>query len=172
MRYWNYVTFVVLATTMAGPAAAQLVPQVAPPAASPAPTTIFVGQSLEAATLVLRERKIAFGEGGFSLAQGDPDRAYLSFALDEDHTRVCVSFSKSTAKITALAMVFFPSQDSQVKSVQSWIPANELTLYADASYAVHFAKPLTADELRRRSENRPRDQRPTSNPNAVRERRP
>lgn len=168
MRYWNFVICLVLAMTMAGPTTAQQPLQAAPSTTSPARTTIFVGQSLEAAVRALRDRKIDFGEGGFSLAQGDPDVSHLGFVLDEDHTRVCVTFSKSTAKVTALAIVFYPSQESQTKSVQSWIPATELTLWADSSYAVRFAKPLTADELRQRRATRPLDEIPTSHPNAVR----
>lgn len=49
---------------------------------------VFVGQSLEAATNVLKSRGIQFAEGGFAFARSDPDRSILVFNLDPNHADI------------------------------------------------------------------------------------
>ena len=119
------------------------------------PAIVYVGQPLDGLSEILAVRKVRNSEGGFAFAKGDPDQSNLLFTLDEDHTWVCAFFSKSRMRITGLTMVFFPGRTAHDKASESWIPATEILLYADRSYAVHFAVPLTSEQLRDAEANRP-----------------
>jgi hypothetical protein len=125
------------------------------------PQSITIGQSLDSVIGILKQHRIEFHEGGFAFAKGDPDVSHLGFTLDEDHTRVCASFSKSKQEIIGLSLIVFPARTAQAKAYQSWLPATKITLYADRSYAVQFAKPLTREEINEREANRPRSQFPS-----------
>ena len=124
------------------------------------PQSIAIGQSLDSVTGILKQHRIEFHEGGFSFAQGDPDVSHLGFTLDEDHTRVCASYSKSKQEIVGLVLIVFPARAAQAKAYQSWLPATKIILHPDRSYAVQFAKPLTLEEIKEREANRPRSQFP------------
>ena len=128
----------------------------------PKPKSIIIGQSLESVSGILKQQGIEFSEGGFAITRSDPDRSNLFFKLDEDHTWVCAYFSISKQTITGLSIVFFPDRTSQAKAFRSWISATELALYPDKSYAVHFSKPLTREQLREAEANRPKDEFPKS----------
>lgn len=124
------------------------------------PAKVYVGQTLDGLSEILAVRKIRYSEGGFAFAKGDPDQSNLLFRLDENHTWVCAFFSKSRVRITGLTMVFFPGTTAHDKASESWIPATEVLLYPDRSYAVHFAVPLTSEQLRNAEANRPPDKYP------------
>jgi hypothetical protein len=124
------------------------------------PYRIAVGQSLDDTCAILKARSIEFGEGGFAFALGDPDRSNLHFQLDEDHTSVCVFFSKSKQVVTGISLVFFPSRREQSKTTRTWVAATEVLLHEDRSYSVRFSKPLTAEELRKREAAQPKSQIP------------
>jgi hypothetical protein len=121
---------------------------------------VFVGQSLEAATNVLKNRGIKFGEGGFAFARTDPDRSNLYFNLDPNHADVCAYFSKSKSTITGISLVFYSSRKQRSKSGETWISANEIILRQDRSYSVAFTIPKTAEELDRAEANAPKSQYP------------
>ena len=131
----------------------------------PEPMRISIGQSLESVVAILRKQGLEPREGGFEFSQGDPDQSYLHFTLDEDHTVACAFFSRSRQSITGLSMLFFPSRTAQFKANQSWISASSIVLYPDTTYAVHFLKPLTPDQLRAAEASRPKSQYPGSPPN-------
>lgn len=126
----------------------------------PTPDRLFVGQSLEQAKSILTKRKIEYDEGGFAFAS-DPDHAHLSVVIDKNHTYACVFYSKSQSKVTGLRMVFFPSRTQHVMLNESWLPATELRLNNDRTYAVLFSPPLTDDELKKIEENQPKPQLPS-----------
>ncbi len=77
------------------------------------------------------------------LALTNDDLANLSFTLDEDHTRACVFFSKSSKAVTGISLVFFPSENQPGKLYQSALQAKSVRFNADRSYTVHFAPPMT-----------------------------
>ncbi len=121
---------------------------------------IFVGQSLEAATNVLKNRGIKFGEGGFAFARTDPDRSNLYFNLDPNHADVCAYFSRSKSTITGISLVFYPARKQRSKSGDAWISANEVLLLQNRSYSVTFTTPVTEEELKRAEDNAPKNQYP------------
>jgi hypothetical protein len=121
---------------------------------------VFVGQSLEAATNVLKSRGIKFGEGGFAFARTDPDRSNLVFNIDPNHADVCLYFSKSKSTITGISLVFYPSRKQRSKSGEAWISANEVLLLENRSYSVIFTTPITEEELKRAEDNAPKNQYP------------
>lgn len=121
---------------------------------------VFVGQSLETATNVLKSRGIKFGEGGFAFARTDPDRSNLVFNIDPNHADVCLYFSKSKSTITGISLVFYPSRKQRSKSGEAWISANEVLLLENRSYSVIFTTPITEEELKRVEDNVPKSQYP------------
>jgi hypothetical protein len=121
---------------------------------------IFVGQSLEDATNVLKNRGIKFGEGGFAFARTDPDRSNLYFNLDPNHADVCAYFSKSKSTITGISLVFYPARKQRSKSGEAWISADEVLLLQNRSYSVTFTTPITEEELKRAEDNAPKNQFP------------
>lgn len=121
---------------------------------------IFVGQSLEDATNVLKNRGIKFGEGGFAFARTDPDRSNLYFNLDPNHSDVCAYFSKSKSTITGISLVFYPARKQRSKSGEAWISADEILLLKNRSYSVTFTTPITEEELKRAEDNAPKNQFP------------
>lgn len=121
---------------------------------------IFVGQSLEDATNVLKNRGIKFGEGGFAFARIDPDRSNLYFNLDPNHADVCAYFSKSKSTITGISLVFYPARKQRSKSGEAWISADEVLLLQNRSYSVTFTTPITEEELKRAEDNAPKNQFP------------
>jgi hypothetical protein len=125
---------------------------------------IFVGQSLEAATNVLKNRGIKFDEGGFAFARTDPDRSNLYFNLDPNHADVCASFSKSKSTITGISLVFYPARKQRSKSGEAWISANEILLLQNRSYSVTFTTPITEEELKRAEDNALKNQYPQLTP--------
>lgn len=127
----------------------------------PTPDRLFVGQSLEQAKSILTKRKIEYHEGGFALANVNPDRANLIVIIDKNHTYACVHYSKSQSKVTSMQMVFFPSRTQHAKTTESWLPATELRLNKDRTYAVLFSPPLTDDELKKIEEIQPKPQLPS-----------
>lgn len=126
------------------------------------PKSITIGQSLESVSEILKSHGIEFGEGGGEFAQAE-DVSHLSFSLDLNHTHAYVLFSKSKQTITGLDIVFVPSRKNQYKGSQSHISATELVLYSDRSYAVHFSKPPTREELEEAEANLPKEEVPKSN---------
>lgn len=123
---------------------------------------VFIGQPLDNAKEAMTSRKIEFHEGGFALAQGDPDESNLIVIIDKSHTLACVWYSKSKSQVTRLAMVFRPHRQA-VKPEQSWLPATELVLNEDRSYSVKFKPPLTDDEIKKTEKDRPPPQVPPIN---------
>lgn len=123
--------------------------------------SISIGQRLQAAKQVLERRHIQHHEGGFALRKRDADESHLSFRLDEEHTWVCVFYSKDQGSITGISMVFSPSRQSD-KYSQSWIPATKIDLYADSSYAIKFSKPRTSEQIKEAEANRSESQFPPS----------
>jgi hypothetical protein len=121
---------------------------------------IFVGQSLEDATNVLKNRGIKSGEGGFAFARIDPDRSNLYFNLDPNHADVCAYFSKSKSTITGISLVFYPARKQRSKSGEAWISADEILLLQNRSYSVTFTTPITEEELKRAEDNAPKNQFP------------
>ncbi len=121
---------------------------------------VFVGQSLEAATNVLKNRGIKFGEGGFAFARTDPDRSNLYFNLDPNHVDVCAYYSKSKSSITGISLVFYPARKQRSKTGEAWIAANEILLRQDRSYSVTFTVPITEEELKRVEDNAAKNQNP------------
>jgi hypothetical protein len=131
------------------------------PPASPRAESISTGQSLADATAVLERRGVEFHEGGFAFAAGDPDRSNLFFQLDEEHTHVCLYFSKSRQVVTGISMVFFPGRQKSYKTAQSWLSATRIDLFPDSSYGVQFSKPRTPAEIREAEARRPKPQSPS-----------
>lgn len=121
---------------------------------------LFVGQSLEAATDVLKKRGIKFGEGGFAFARTDPDHSNLYFNLDPNHADVCFNFSKFKSTITGISLVYYPARKQRSKSGESWISAEEILLHQNRSYSVTFSVPITEEELKRAEDNAPKNQYP------------
>lgn len=122
---------------------------------------LYIGQPLADLKSLLSERKIKFHEGGFELGGLDPDVSFLSVTLDHNHTYGCVFYSKSRMEVTKLVMVFFPSR-RHTKTYESWIGATEISLFDDGSYAVHFAPPISEEELRRFEAIERKSERPQS----------
>jgi hypothetical protein len=125
-------------------------PQQAAAPAPAAPETIAIGQSLDGAMEILRRRGVEFGEGHFSFTNVGPDNAFLHITLNPNHSTVCLTYSKSRRIVTGLSMVFIPSRLSGSKIKESWVSARAIFLYPDTTYAVHFTKPLTLEELNER----------------------
>jgi hypothetical protein len=164
MRLQPSSTLLVLAVVFGGIALAQQNSQVTAPSK---PKSIFIGQSLKSVSAILNQQRIEFGEEGGSFASDveaprQSDISNLSFTLDENHTHVYAFFSKSKQTITGLHVEFIPSRRSPYKAYQSHLSATEVTLYPDTSYAVHFSKPLTREELDEADANRPKDEVPKS----------
>jgi hypothetical protein len=114
------------------------------------PETFTIGQSIDAAAEMLRRRGIEFHEGFGDVIVSNDDLACLNFRLDADHTSVELCFSKTRRTITGLRLVFYPSRLAHSKSTESNISAQALFLYPDTTYAVHFSKPASLEELDRR----------------------
>jgi hypothetical protein len=123
-------------------------------------SSVFVGQSLDAAKHALNGQEITFGEGGFSFAMVDPDQSNLYINIDPNHATACAFYSKSTAEITGIQIAFFPSRKQRSKSGETWVQANEIRFNNDRSYSVTFAPPLTEDELTRLESTAPQLQLP------------
>lgn len=122
--------------------------RLAPP--STTPEIVAVGQSLDTAVAILQRRVIEFGEGLEAVIPMDPDRSNLFVRLDADHTTAVVHFSKVQRVVTGITMNFYPSRLNNGIGERSRLPAQAVFLYPDATYAVHFSKPSTPEELDRR----------------------
>ncbi len=120
---------------------------------------VFVGQSVEVATNVLKNRGIKFDEAKFSQVRTDPDISNLYFNLDPNHADACAYYSKSKSTITGIALIFYPSRKQRAK-FEPRISAKELVLYQDRSYSVTFSIPITEEELKRAEESAPKNQYP------------
>lgn len=128
-------------------------PRSAAPALEPQPMrpeTFTVGQSIDAATEILRRRGIEFHEGFGDVIVYNDDLACLNFRLDADHTAVKLCFSKTRRVVTGVTLVFYPSRPAHSEMTESNISAQSLFLYPDTTYAVHFSKPQSPEALNRR----------------------
>lgn len=163
MRLQSSSTLLVIAVVFGGIALAQQNSQVTAPSK---PKSIFIGQSLKSVSAILNQQGIEFGEGGgqfsYGVGPGAKDISHLSFTLDENHTHVYAFFSKSKQVVTGLDVVFVPSRKNAYKGSQSHLSATELILYPDTSYAVHFSRPFTKEELDEAEANRPKEELPKS----------
>ena len=163
MRLQASSTLLLSAVVFGGIALAQQNSQVTAP---PKPKSIFIGQSLKSVSEILKQQGIKFGEGGgsfsYGVGPGAKDISNLFFTLDENHTHVYAFFSKSRQTITGLQVEFIPSRKLPYKAYQSHLSATELILYPDTSYAVHFSKPHTKEELDEAEANRPKEEVPKS----------
>jgi hypothetical protein len=106
---------------------------------------LFLGQPLEEVKRILGNAKLDWIEGGFELHIPDRDESAGAFTLDNEHTSVCLFYSKSKQVVTGIQMVFIPSRAAECKLNRSWISASQLQLHDDGSYSVTFIAPQSSD---------------------------
>lgn len=123
---------------------------------------IYNGQPFDELVQAIRQWNVEFYQGGLEVSTPDRDQSSLTFTLDHDHAVAHVFFSKSKRITTGIWIDYFPARTAQAKGNRSTVSALGIMLYPDQSYAVHFAKPRTLDELLKAEANRPQSVYPTN----------